>query len=112
MSAAAIERALAKSRAHPARHRPPLRLVHDVDRPTVVSKPRPRVASRIGSAINRAFAFTFIVVACVSLFWAGAGLGKFEDDLEIRQHVSAIMADDGLPPMLQQIGTFNRERGQ
>lgn len=96
----------------PAIEPPKLRLVHDVERPIVQSAPRPKFMAKVGHAITQAFNFCLVVVIITASFWSGAGLGKFEDDWEIRQHAAALMADHSLPAPLPQIGEFDRENGR
>lgn len=114
MVALAIEKALAKQRrgSSPLPRPSHLRVVHDADRPVVAAEePRQRASARLSVALSKAVAFCVVVIACVGLFWAGAGLGKLGDDFEIRLRVAEIQATAELPPPLKQIGTFNREKG-
>lgn len=93
--------------------KPPLFLAYNADAPVAHHAiHRPGIISRTATALNKSFAFCFVVVALLAFNAIGAAAAWYVDDLDIRTLAAELTADTSLPPPLQQSGTFDREAGR
>lgn len=115
MSALAIQRAMERQRrGDNPRPGPQLRLVHDAEKRIVapVLEPQPRIHQRLASALNKIFAFTLVIIARISIAMASYAAGENDKNIrDARARVAEIQVTVELPPMMQQIGEFDREKG-